>query len=121
MKDRLLTEIPFSYEYYFNYYVEPSKGIRHLHYSDFNRTAITYHEYKIQKEQKRPSPRGREEIFEAVNQLVKFQSFDVKETMGHVKSATSPYFSVILSFLAIVFDGMLFEAIIKEGKVQLNE
>jgi len=120
MTKNKLAEPTFSYEYYFNYFMDPSRGMQHLHYADFNRTAITYHEYKLQKG-KESSMGGREEIFKAVNQLVKFQSFETKETAGHVKGATSPYFPMVLSFLAIVFDGMLFEAIVGNGKVQLDE
>jgi hypothetical protein len=120
MTKNKLSDHTFSYDYYFNYFVDASKGMRHLHYADFDRIAITYHEYKIQKD-KGSSMSGREEIFKAVNQLVKFQSFEIKETAGHVKGAASPYFPVVLSFLAIVFDGMLFDAIIKNGKVQLEE
>ena len=109
----------FSYEYYFNSFADSSKGMRHIHYADFDNVAITYDEYRIQSDAKK-----RKEIFEAVNQVVKFQNFDMEESIrapGRIKSATSPFFPVELSFLAIVFDGRLFEAIIKNGKPMIEE
>lgn len=73
---------------------------------------------------KSDSTAGRNDIREAINQLVKFQEFDVNESItspGRIKGATSPYFPVELSFLAIVFDGKLFEAILDNGKISLEE
>jgi ABC-type thiamine transport system substrate-binding protein len=67
---------------------------------------------------------GRNDILEAINQLVKFQDFDVRESInapGRIKDATSPYFPIELSFLAIVFDGKLFEAIPNGDKLSLEE
>jgi len=114
-----LSPSPFSYEYEFNYLADQVKGMRHIHYADFDNICITYSEYKIRKEKIRD--RGKDEIFEAINQIVKSQSCDVKETANHVKDAASPYFPVVLSFIAIVFDGPLFEVTITNGKLELVE
>jgi hypothetical protein len=69
------------------------------------------------KEKIRDREKGKDEIFEGINQIVKFESCDVKETANHVKDAASPCFPVVLSFLAIVFDGPLLEVTITNGKL----
>ncbi|MEM3641560.1 MAG: hypothetical protein QXH37_06545 [Candidatus Bathyarchaeia archaeon] len=114
-KDKLFEAPFFFYEYYFNYFVRSSEMLN-IHYANFQRVAITYGEFKFGKEKN-----GRREIFEAVNQLVKFQSYDFKETANQLKEAEHPYFPVMLSFLAIVLDGLLFEATIENGQIQLEE
>jgi hypothetical protein len=56
--------------------------------------------------------------------LVKFQDFDVEESVtspGRIRGATSPLFPVELSFLAVVFDGRLFEAVVSKGKSLVEE
>lgn len=119
----------FSYEYYFNHFSDQLKGTKRIHYTDFDRTAIAYNEYKIDEvradsPKKRETTAGRNEIFEAVNQLVKFQDFDVEESVtspGRIRGATSPLFPVELSFLAVVFDGRLFEAVVSRGKPLVEE
>lgn len=123
-KNRLSPIGPFSYEYYFNSFADPSKGMRSIHYADFDNVAITYDEYRIKSNAKRRLPASRKEIFEAVNQVVKFQNFDMEESVrapGRIKSATSPFFPAELGFLAIVFDGRLFEALVHNGKFAIEE
>lgn len=116
----------FSYQYYFNSFINSSKQMRHLHYADFDNIAITYDEYKIQSDAKKrhKAKKSRRDIFEAINQVVKFQNFDMEESIrapGRIKSAKSPFFPVELSFLAIVFDGKLFEATTKNAKHLIEE
>jgi len=140
-KNRLLQTGLFAYEYYFNYFSDPSEGVKHIHYSDFDRIAIAYKEYKISdfvnddaektnlgkkngSKKKSDPAAGRSDILEAINQLVKFQNFDVTESIispGRIKGATSPFFPIEVSFLAVVFHGRLFEAIVGKGKPVLEE
>jgi len=131
----------FSYEYFFNYYADPSEGVKHIHYFSFDRVAIAYKEYRISEfvitdkektelENKKGSKNridrgaGRNDILEAINQLVKFQNFDMNESImspGRIRGATSPFFPVELSFLSIVIDGKLFEAAVDQAKITLEE
>ena len=115
----------FSYEYYFNSFVDSSKGVQHIHYADFDNVAITYDEYRIKRNAKRRVlSKTRKEIFESVNQAVKFQSFDMEESIrapGRIKSATSPFFPIEISFLAIVFDGRLFEVTMANNRPMIEE
>ena len=123
-KNRLSSIGLFSYEYYFNSFADPSKGLQHIHYADFDKVAITYDEYKIKSKAKGKRSSSRKEIFEAVNQVVKFQNFDMEESVnapGRIKNATSPFFPIELSFLAIVFDGRLFEALVLNGNFAIKE
>lgn len=127
-KDSLSQIGPFSYEYYFNGFPERLKEPRKIHYADFERTAITYEEYKISKIENEGLKRSRNsekrEIFEAINQLVKYQHFDVVESVSapsRIRGAASPFFPIEFSFLAIVFDGKLFEAIVGQGELALEE
>jgi len=123
-KDKLSPIGLFSYDYYFNSLVSSSRGMRHIHYADFDNVAITYDEYDIQSNSKRRRTKSRKEIFEAVNQIVKFQNFDMEESIrapGRIKSATSPFFPIELSFLAIVLDGGLFEVTVEDNKPSIEE
>ena len=136
-----LVDMGFEYEYYFNSYYNRSEGSKYIHFHDFERTAIAFQEYKISdfvqsdlqniRSQNRNSgkkksglPEGRNDILEAINQLVKFQEFDMTESVispGRIRGAASPFFPVELSFLSVVFDGKLFEAIVDKGKPILEE
>ena len=120
----------FFYQYYFNSFASKT-AIRSIHYRNFDRIAIAYQEYKIASldgsdsgNKRNDSTTGRNDVLEAINQLVKFQEFDVRENINApkgVKTASSPYFPVELSFLAIVFDGKLFEAVQDKGELSLKE
>ena len=110
----------FSYEYYFNSFNDPNKGMRDIHYSDFDSVAITYDEYKIKK----GTRNTRKNILEAVNQIVKFFLFDLEESIsspGRIRGAVSSYYPIIVTFLAIVLDGKLFDARIENNKLTLEE
>jgi hypothetical protein len=86
-----------------------------LHYNQFERIASTYTLIKPGVE------KGKSDIFEAVMQIMKAQSFDVKEAIKRDKTITHTHYPLYLSFLAIVFDGLIFEAEIEQGEVNLKE
>jgi len=119
-RDKLSNLGHFSYEYYFNYFNDPNRGMRNVHYSDFDSVAITYDEYKIKK----GTRNTRKNILEAVNQTVKFFLFDLEESInspGRINGAVSSYYPIIVTFLAIVLDGKLFDARIENNNVTLEE
>jgi hypothetical protein len=132
---KIMKEGFFSLEYYFNYFFDVEKGSSDIHYCKFDRKAIAYQEYKISEwselnsdenvsKRKSDPTAGRNEVLEAINQVVKFLEFDFDESVnspGRIKDATSPLFPIELNFIAIVFDGKLFEAIIGKGKAVLEE
>jgi hypothetical protein len=133
-KDTMIEKY-FFYHYYFNWFANAQTGVRSIHYSNFDRVAIAYQEYKISGLEsddsghgtpaRRNDPTaGRNDILEAINQLVKFQEFDTHESVtspGRIKGASSPYYPIELSFLAVVFDGKLFEAIPENSDLTLQE
>jgi len=110
----------FSYEYYFNSFHDPNSGTRNIHYSDLDSVAIACDEYKIKKGKRNT----RKNILEAVNQTVKFFLFDLEESInspGRIRGAVSSYYPVIVTFLAIVLDGKLFDARIENNNVSIEE
>lgn len=92
---------------------------RELHYHSFERVASTYAEIRYQGQQSKKS-----EIFEAKNQLVKFVAYDISQLhkrleMRNFDPATNHI--IWLYHPTIVFDGKLYEAIIKDGSLHLSE
>jgi hypothetical protein len=85
-----------------------------LHYSRFKRAARTYCEVKYQGQSS-----GKSEIFEASNQLAKFLSFDMERERKTIAETTSSR-DVMFYFAAVIFEGKLYEAIVKKGKLQLT-
>ena len=86
---------------------------RALHYGNFKEAAIAYDEIK-----KKGNAKSRREIFEAVNQLVKFVSYEMrppKET-----SAPTKHFSIFMMFPIIVFDGDMFEVTLESGEPKIE-
>ena len=86
-----------------------------LHYNRFERVASTYTLIKPGSE------KGKSDIFEAVMQIMKAQSFDVKQAIKRDETITHTHHPLYLSFLAIVFDGLMFEAEVERGDVNLLE
>jgi len=119
---------PFLYTSYFSGIGGELDGI---HYYDFDRIGISYEQYKLQEDSKKE--RSRNDILGAINQIVKSQVADIEESFrrytetleaGQYDSETAkryPYFPIKISFLAIVFDGKLFEARVAEGKTKIKE
>jgi len=90
-----------------------------LHYHSFERVASTYAEIKYQGSKSKKS-----EIFEAKNQLVKFVAYDIAQfhkRLERRKFDPTTSHLIWLYHPTIVFDGKLYEAIIKNGSPQLFE
>lgn len=92
---------------------------KRLHYHSFERVASTYAEIKYQGQRSKKS-----EIFEAKNQLVKFVAYDIFQLHKRLKmrdfDPTTNHI-IWLYHPTIVFDGKLYEAIIKDGSLHLFE
>ena len=84
-----------------------------LHYGSFNRIAHTYSEVKLQG-----GSSGKSEIFEASNQLIKCARYH-KDQQQELILRDRSMRHLGIYFLAIAFDGKLYEAIVKEGDVSL--
>lgn len=92
---------------------------RRIHYNKFERVASSYAEIKLKKARDKKAS-GKQEIFEAVNQLVKFVRYKIKENMDRFrKNVDLPL--ILLFFNVLVFDGTLYEAIVSDGGVNLIE
>jgi len=87
-----------------------------LHYDKFGKAAIAYDEIKkarINSAESR-TPKSRREIFEGVNQLVKFICYEIGPS--EEVSVEPKYFSILMLFPIIVFDGDLFEVTFESGE-----
>jgi hypothetical protein len=84
-----------------------------LHYQKMRRVARTYAEVKFEGHSS-----GKSEIFEASNQLMKYAAYEI-EGVGKRVSPRSSNPDIHFHFLAIVFDGRLYEAIVEGGKLRL--
>ena len=91
----------------------------HLHYDSHKRVASTYAEIKYQGQKSKKS-----EIFEAKNQLVKFVAYDIAKHLRILENREfdpTSYHLIWLYQPTIVFDGKLYEAIIRNEAIQLFE
>jgi len=98
-----------------------------LHYDKFAKIAIAYDEIKKKKmdtESGREKKDGssRREIFEAINQLVKFTSYEMHQTYERIAKAPQTYYREIITlfFPIIVFDGDMFEMFLDLGEPRLE-
>lgn len=99
-----------------------SKYNAHLHYDSFKRVARSYAEIKYQGKQSKKN--GKNEIFEAKNQLVKFTAFSANHLVNLLKGGEfdpMTYSPVWFCHPTVVFDGKLYEAIIESGSPRLYE
>jgi effector-binding domain-containing protein len=96
-----------------------------LHYRKFERIAIAYDEIKKEKFQKgENTEKGRREIFEATNQLVKFVSYELHGTerrISNLPESLPKRENIIIHFPIIVFDGDMYEASFTSGELKLEE
>jgi hypothetical protein len=99
-----------------------------LHYDKFERIAVAYDEIKKAKMPKmEPSEvkeKGRREIFEAINQLVKFVSYELHETKARISNLpeTVPKYEYIeIQFPVIAFDGDMYEVTFTSGEPKLEK
>jgi len=86
-----------------------------LHYDKFHTIAHTYAEVKLQSESLE-----KREIFEASNQLMKYSAFEMEQWREAMASKPSDI-DIRFVFLAVVFDGKLYEALTHNGKIELKE
>jgi hypothetical protein len=92
-----------------------------LHYDNFERVAIAYDEIKKRKNES--EKKGRKEIFEAVNQLVKFTCYEIHQTFNRIekfRKGKTHSEHIIFFFPTIVFDGDLFEVNFDSGEPRLE-
>lgn len=86
-----------------------------LHYDRFKRIAIDYDEIKFSDKREN---KGRKEIFEAINQIVKYISYDfgrkIKSPIGDRNSRL-----LCIYFPVIVFDGEMYECIVEKNVPKL--
>lgn len=92
--------------------------IPNLHHSKFDRIAISYDEIKKKKDGSQ-----RREIFEAVQQLVKFTSYEIHESL--LRRSKLPDLNpeeelIFYLFPVLVFDGDMFEATFASGEPRLE-
>jgi len=85
-----------------------------LHYKDIKKVSTHFPLLK-------PEGKEKSDIYEAVMQLVKAQSFEVKEAMKRSETIAHPYHPLFFNFLAVVFDGIILEATLEKGEIELNE
>ena len=95
---------------------------RLLHYDSFDRISRTYAEIKYAKPKGQKSRKS--EIFEAKNQLVKFIAYDIFQFLRRWEDRNLDPKTNHLIWMyhpTIVFDGKLYEAIVKDGAIKLFE
>jgi len=89
-----------------------------LHYYEFERVAIAYDEIR-----KKKVSSSRREIFEAINQLVKFTSYEIHQILSRISKSpktSSDREFIIMFFPIIVFDGDIFEVTFDSGEPNLE-
>ncbi len=89
-----------------------------LHYSAFKTIAIAYDEVKIQgKSDKR-------QIFEAINQLIKYICYEIHNTITRVSDIgrqKENELAIMLMMPVIIFDGLLYKASFDSGQLEIKE
>lgn len=89
-----------------------------LHYENVERTAVSYDAFYI-KGKKSSYEKKKNEIFEAQNQVKKYIGHTIEQVIK-----ASPQFSVYpieFYFPCIIFDGLMYEAILDRGNLKLKE
>jgi hypothetical protein len=98
-----------------------------LHYDKFERIAIAYEEIKKRKMDKETGKEvkngsSRKEIFEAINQLVKFTCYEIHGKHARIKELPRTERECItILFPIIVFDGDMFEVFLVSGEPRLEK
>lgn len=89
-----------------------------LHYSAFKTIAIAYDEVKIQGNS------DKRQIFEAINQLIKYICYETHTTITRVSDfgrQKDNEISIMLMLPVIVFDGLLYKASFDSGQLEIKE
>jgi hypothetical protein len=94
------------------------KVLPQLHYSSFTRKAVSYNEFYLQGKKESFKER-KKEIFEAQNQVKKYIDCSIDQLMKVSKELT--IYPIEIDFPCIVFDGLMFEAILERGGLQLHK
>ena len=105
-------------------YIDHQKS--QLHYYNFTKVASPFHEVKLKKAARKRGTLN--EIYEGVNELVKFVSYQIHSYISssrrryeEVTDIWKPLFGIHYFFPVLVYDGQLFEAIIEDDKIELEE
>ena len=85
-----------------------------LHYKRSRKVSTNYPLVKPEGKEKR-------DLYDAVMKLVKAQAFEVEEALRRSPTITHTHHPLFFSFLAVVFEGQMFEALVDKGDVVLNE
>jgi hypothetical protein len=89
-----------------------------LHYKNMKRIAVSYNEFCL-KGKKASYEKKKREIFEAQNQLKKYIDCGIDQL---IKAGSElRMYPIEMSFPCIVFDGLMYEAIVENGNLQLEE
>ena len=91
-----------------------------LHYNTPSRIAYTYAEVKLRGDSSGRGESSEREIFEASNQLMKYAAYDINQRQEKMRDNSSGR-DVVFLFLAIVLDGLIYEATSKKGIIKLRE
>jgi hypothetical protein len=87
-----------------------------LHYSKIKRVAVSFDEFPINVN-KNKYEEGKKQIFEAQNQLTKYVTYTNELSFSEPpQEAKFIYFA----FPCIVFDGTMYEAILKDGRIEVR-
>jgi hypothetical protein len=86
----------------------------HLHYDGFKDIAIAYDEIKKEGKEK-----SRREIFEAINQLVKYICYEIDRPSG--RKVLDEKFLITLFFPVVVFDGDMYSVVIESNEPKLSK
>jgi hypothetical protein len=94
-----------------------------LFYDNFRRIAVAYDEIKYSSAGITKSDNSsRKEIFEAINQLVKFTCYEIHQSFNRIAklpNLSSEY--IIIFFPIVVFDGNIYEVIFDSGTTKLKK
>jgi hypothetical protein len=88
-----------------------------LHYCNKKRVAVSFDEFPINVK-KNEYDEGKKQIFEAENQLKKHLAASNEQFWAEPSQEAKP---IYLAFLCIVFDGTMYEAILKNGRIELKK
>jgi len=97
-----------------------------FHYLEFERVAISYDEIKkkkLEKEKTKKDNPSRRELFEAINQLVKFTCYETHQSFSRISrlpKTSSDKEIIIIFFPTIVLDGDMFEVTFDSGEPKIE-
>lgn len=87
-----------------------------LHYYRSKEFSRAYKQIKLKKDR----VSSKDEIFEAINQLLKYVSYEIEGYIDPYKNGLMKIMSNVFFFPIIVFDGKLYEAVLKDKRLGLK-